>query len=129
MMYSTGRRKTSSARVFMRDGKGDIFINNMLLNKYFTCKIKVLVICQPFNILKDVYDFSKYNFYITVKGGGISSQSIAIRHGISRLLLKYNNSFRCKLRYYGFITRDSREVERKKYGLRKARCRPQYSKR
>ncbi len=126
-IYSTGRRKTSSARVFMFEGLGIIKINNLLLNKYFSLnKYRYNII----NVLKIKDDFiNKFDYFITVKGGGLSSQSIAIRHGISRVLLKYDNSLKKKLRLLGFITRDSRKVERKKYGFRKARSKHQYSKR
>ncbi len=129
MFYSTGRRKTSSSRVFMKKGKGDIYINNIKFNDYFVSNIRRKIIIQPFKVLKEDFLLNNYDFYITVKGGGISSQVISIRHGISKVLLKFNNNFKKKLRLYGFITRDSRKVERKKYGLRKSRCRHQYSKR
>ncbi len=131
MLYSTGRRKTSSARIFMKNGVGKIYINNLYFKKYFFCKIKRKIILFPFKIIKGKYDFffNKFNFYITVKGGGISSQAIAIKHGISRVLLKYNNNFKKKFKLYRLITRDSRKVERKKYGFIKSRCKHQYSKR
>ncbi len=129
LYYSTGRRKTSSARVFMKLGNGKILVNNILLSEYFNYEIKKLIICKPLFLIKNSDDINKFNFYITVKGGGLSGQAIAIRHGISRVLLKYDNNLRKKFKYYGFITRDSRKVERKKYGFRKSRCRPQYSKR
>ncbi len=129
MYYSTGRRKTSSARIFMKKGNGKLIINGFTLKKYFKNKIKQLVVLYPFKIIGDYDYINKFNFYITVKGGGISSQTIAIRHGIVRVILKYNSSLRLVFKKLGLITRDSREVERKKYGLRKSRCRPQYSKR
>ncbi len=131
MLYSTGRRKTSSARVFMKSGIGKIYINNLYFKKYIFCKIKRKIILFPFKIIKKKYNFffNKFNFYITVKGGGISSQVIAIRHGISRVLLKYNNNFRKEFKLYKLITRDSRKVERKKYGFMKSRRKHQYSKR
>ncbi len=128
-MYSTGRRKTSSARIFMKKGKGKFVINGFILKKYFKNKINQLIVLFPLNIIHDYDYISKFNFYITVKGGGISSQSMAIRHGITRVLLKYNSSLRSIFKKLGLITRDSREVERKKYGFRKSRCRPQFSKR
>ncbi len=128
-LYSTGRRKTSSARIFMRKGKGIIKINNLLYDKYFFLFKHRLIIMNPFTILKDKKYINKFDYYITVKGGGISSQSIAIRHGISRVLLKYDNTLRGILKIWGFITRDSRKVERKKYGLIKSRSKHQYSKR
>ncbi len=132
LLYSTGRRKTSSSRIFMKKGSGKIYINNLKFKKYFSCKIKRKIILYPFKIIYDINNIfllNKFNFYITVKGGGISSQVIAIRHGISRILLKYNNNFRKKLKLYKFITRDSRKVERKKYGYIKSRSKHQYSKR
>ncbi len=128
-MYSTGRRKTSSARVFMNVGKGKFIINGLVLEEYFKDRIKQLVVLYPFKVINDYSYIEKFNFYITVKGGGISSQAVSIRHGITRVLLKYNNELRVVLKHAGLITRDSREVERKKYGFRKSRCRPQYSKR
>ncbi len=128
-MYSTGRRKTSSARVFMNIGEGKFIINKFMLDEYFKDRIKQLAILYPFKIINDDSYMKKFNFYITVKGGGISSQAIAIRHGISRVLLKHNSKLRVILKSVGLITRDSRKVERKKYGFRKSRCRPQYSKR
>ncbi len=131
MLYSTGRRKTSSARVFMKNGVGKIYINNLYFKKYFFCKIKRKIVLFPFKIIKKKYNFffNKFNFYITVKGGGISGQVIAIRHGISRVLLKYNKNFRKEFKLYKLITRDSRKVERKKYGFMKSRRKHQYSKR
>ncbi len=131
MLYSTGRRKTSSARVFMKKGIGKIYINNLYFKKYIFCKIKRKIILFPFKVIKKYNNeiLNNFDFYITVKGGGISSQIIAIRHGISRVLLKYNVIFKKKLKLYKLITRDSREVERKKYGFMKSRRRHQYSKR
>ncbi len=128
-MYSTGRRKTSSARIFLKNGSGKIFINKIIYYKYFNCKIKQKIILQPFKVINNDLFLNNHDLYITVKGGGICSQVIAIRHGISRIILKYDNSFRRKLKNYNLLTRDSRKVERKKYGLRKSRCRHQYSKR
>lgn len=128
-MYSTGRRKTSSARVFLKNGSGKIFINNVIFDDYFKSKIKKKIVLYPFKVINNDLFIGKKDLFITVKGGGISSQIIAIRHGISRIILKYNNNFRKKLKKYGLLTRDSRKVERKKYGLRKSRCRHQYSKR
>ncbi len=128
-MYSTGRRKTSSARIFMKKGEGKFIINGFILEKYFKSKIRQLIVLFPLNIVHNYDYINKFNFYITVKGGGISSQSIAIRHGITRILLKHNSNLRCVFKKLGLITRDSRKVERKKYGFRKSRCRPQFSKR
>ncbi|XBC39590.1 MAG: 30S ribosomal protein S9 [Buchnera aphidicola (Chaetogeoica yunlongensis)] len=124
--YGTGRRKSSSARVFLKLGNGKIKINNCELNKYFSRKTSYLVILKPLEL---VNMSNKFDLYITVKGGGISGQVGAIRHGISRALVNYDASFRNELRKFGFLTRDSRQVERKKIGLRKARKKPQFSKR
>lgn len=124
--YGTGRRKSSSARVFAKIGSGKIAINRLSLNQYFSRKTAQMVVRQPLELV-DMAD--QLDLYITVKGGGISGQAGAIRHGITRALLKYDESFRLELRKAGFITRDSRTVERKKVGLRKARRRPQFSKR
>ncbi|CAL4043239.1 30S ribosomal protein S9 [Buchnera aphidicola (Tetraneura ulmi)] len=124
--YGTGRRKTSSARVFLSLGNGNIIINNKTLEKYFGRKTSCMIVKQPLNIINLL---EKFDFYITVKGGGVSSQAGAIRQGITRSLIKYDNSFRVILRKSGFVTRDSREVERKKVGLRKSRKKPQFSKR
>ncbi|MFI4853213.1 MAG: 30S ribosomal protein S9 [Candidatus Makana argininalis] len=124
--YATGRRKSSSARVFIKNGKGIIVVNKCNPESYFNLKSSINVIYQPLNLFKIL---KKIDLYITVKGGGTTGQSEAIRHGISRALIKYNNTFKKELRKSGFITRDSRRVERKKFGLRKARCKPQFSKR
>ncbi|VAX76292.1 30S ribosomal protein S9 [Serratia symbiotica] len=124
--YGTGRRKSSSARVFMKRGGGNIVINQRCLEEYFGRETARMVVCQPIELL-NIKD--KFDLYITVKGGGISGQAGAIRHGITRALMEYDQSFRSALRQAGFVTRDSRQVERKKVGLRKARRRPQYSKR
>ncbi len=127
-IYSTGRRKTSSARVFISSGKGKIIINKIFFKKYFLFKINRLIVLKPFKIIGDVY-LESFDIYITVKGGGICSQSSAICHGISKALVKYDYSFCPVLRSSGLITRDSREVERKKYGFKKSRRKPQFSKR
>ncbi|MFI4847395.1 MAG: 30S ribosomal protein S9 [Candidatus Makana argininalis] len=124
--YATGRRKSSSARVFIKEGKGTITINNHNIENYFNLESSINVIYQPLHLFKIL---NKIDLYITVKGGGTTGQSEAIRHGISRALIKYNKIFKTELRKSGFITRDSRHVERKKIGLRKARCKPQFSKR
>ncbi len=128
-LYSTGRRKTSSARIFMKKGRGEIKINNLLLNEYFFLNKHRLIVMKPLLVVQDDQYINNFNYYITVKGGGISSQSIAIRHGISRVLLIHNSNLKNILRSLGFITRDSRKVERKKYGLIKSRSKHQYSKR
>lgn len=124
--YGTGRRKSSSARVFIKSGTGNIVINKRSLEQYFGRDTSRMVVMQPLELLDIV---GKFDLYITVKGGGISGQAGAIRHGITRALMEYDESLRSPLRQAGFVTRDAREVERKKVGLRKARRRPQFSKR
>lgn len=124
--YGTGRRKTSSARVFMQSGKGDIIVNKRPLDEYFGRETARMIVRQPLEVL-DVT--GKFDFNITVAGGGNSGQAGAIRHGIARALLKYDEENRGELRKAGFLTRDARKVERKKVGLRKARRATQYSKR
>ena len=124
--YGTGRRKSSTARVFIKKGTGNIVINNKKLEEYFTRPTSRMVVCQPLELLnlKDSLDL-----YVTVAGGGNSGQAGAVRHGITRALIEYDESFRSALRQAGYVTRDARRVERKKVGLHKARKRPQYSKR
>ncbi|MEE8233599.1 MAG: 30S ribosomal protein S9 [Gammaproteobacteria bacterium] len=124
--YSTGRRKSSSARVFMKRGDGNIIINNRTLEQYFGRETGRMVVRQP---LETVELLGQMDFNITVKGGGITGQAGAIRHGITRALIAYDETLRRPLRQAGFVTRDAREVERKKVGLHKARKRPQFSKR
>jgi len=124
--YSTGRRKSSAARVFLKRGTGEITINNRTLEQYFGRETGRMIVRQP---LKKVEMLDQFDLKITVKGGGISGQAGAIRHGITRALMVYDETLRKPLRAAGFVTRDSREVERKKVGLHKARKRPQYSKR
>ncbi len=124
--YSTGRRKSSSARVFMKRGDGNIIINNRTLEQYFGRETGRMVVRQP---LETVELLGQMDFNITVKGGGISGQAGAIRHGITRALIAYDETLRRPLRQAGFVTRDAREFERKKVGLHKARNRPQFSKR
>ncbi len=124
--YGTGRRKTSAARVFMRPGNGTITINKRSLDDYFGRETARMVVRQP---LETVDMADRFDFYITVKGGGISGQAGAIRHGITRALMEYDDSLRPPLRKAGFVTRDARAVERKKVGLHKARRATQYSKR
>ena len=124
--YGTGRRKSSTARVTLTVGTGEITVNRRPLDKYFGRETARMLVRQPL----DVADLSsKVNIRATVIGGGSSGQAGAIRHGITRALLQYDEALRGPLRKAGFVTRDSREVERKKVGLRKARKRPQYSKR
>jgi|TARA_B100001250_G_scaffold361137_1_gene339042 small subunit ribosomal protein S9 len=124
--YGTGRRKSSSARVFLKRGSGQITINNRTIDQYFGRETGRMIVRQPLETLKMMEDF---DFNITVTGGGISGQAGAIRHGITRALMVYDESLRKPLRQAGFVTRDAREVERKKIGLHKSRKRPQYSKR
>jgi small subunit ribosomal protein S9 len=124
--YGTGRRKTSTARVFVTAGNGEIKVNERTLDQYFGRETARMVVRQPLQVVEAV---DRFNVYVTVRGGGGSGQAGAIRHGIARALVQYDESLRQPLRRAGFLTRDSREVERKKVGLRKARKRPQYSKR
>lgn len=124
--YGTGRRKSSSARVFIKTGEGQIKVNQCSLEKYFSRETSRMVVRQPI-VLANLSD--KLDLYVTVKGGGISGQAGAIRHGIARALIQYDESLRPALRQAGFTTRDARKVERKKVGFRKARRRPQFSKR
>lgn len=124
--YGTGRRKTSTARVFIKVGSGDIIINNRPLNKFFGRQTARMIVRQPLELM-DLTD--KFDIYVTVSGGGTNGQAGAIRHGLTRALLQYDESFRVALRKAGFVTRDAREVERKKVGLRKARRATQFSKR
>ena len=124
--YGTGRRKTSTARVFMRPGSGRINVNGRPIDEYFGRETARMIIRQPLEVA-DVVD--RFDIRVTVKGGGASGQAGAIRHGVARALVEYDETLRPDLRRAGFITRDAREVERKKVGLRKARKRPQFSKR
>ena len=124
--YGTGRRKTATARVFVTSGRGNITINERALESYFGRETARMVVRQPIEIAELT---GKIDVRVTVAGGGGSGQAGAIRHGIARALITYDASLRQKLRRAGFLTRDAREVERKKVGLRKARKRPQYSKR
>ena len=124
--YGTGRRKTAQARVFMTSGNGDIEVNNKSLDQYFGRETARMVVRQPLELV-DLMD--KFTIRVTVKGGGGFGQAGAIRHGITRALLDYDETLRPTLRKAGFVTRDARSVERKKVGLRKARKRPQDSKR
>lgn len=124
--YSTGRRKSSSARVFLKRGKGNIVINNRTLDKYFGRETGRMIVRQPLETIKML---DQFDINVTVTGGGISGQAGAIRHGITRALIEFDSTLRKPLRQAGFVTRDAREVERKKVGLHKSRKRPQYSKR
>jgi len=124
--YSTGRRKTSTARVFLRKGTGTITVNRRPLDQYFGRETARMIVRQPLETasLTDSFDIT-----VTVKGGGSSGQAGAIRHGITRALIEYDNELRSPLRRAGFVTRDARQVERKKIGLHKGRRAPQFSKR
>jgi small subunit ribosomal protein S9 len=124
--YGTGRRKTSSARVFLRPGSGDIMVNDQPLDKYFGRETARMVVRQP---LQTAELTDKFDIHVTVTGGGASGQAGAIRHGITRALIEYDEELRSPLRKAGYVTRDAREVERKKAGFRKARKSEQYSKR
>ena len=124
--YGTGRRKTSTARVFLRPGSGQIIINGKGLDDYFGRQTSRMVVRQPLELVDMV---EKFDVTITVEGGGASGQAGAIRHGITRALIEYDENLKGPLRRAGYVTRDAREVERKKVGLRKARKRPQFSKR
>lgn len=124
--YGTGRRKTSTARVFLRPGKGSITINNRALDVFFGRKTAQMIVRQPLELTQHSETF---DVNVTVKGGGTTGQAGAIRHGLTRALMEYDESLRPSLRKAGFVTRDSREVERKKVGLRKARRATQFSKR
>jgi len=124
--YSTGRRKTSTARVFLRKGTGNITVNKRSLDQYFGRETARMVVRQPLETanMTDAFDIT-----VTVRGGGGTGQAGAIRHGITRALMKYDSELRAPLRRAGFVTRDARAVERKKVGLHKARRAPQFSKR
>jgi len=124
--YSTGRRKTSTARVFMRRGAGNITVNSRPLDEYFGRETARMIVRQP---LQKANMETGLDITATVKGGGISGQAGAIRHGITRALIEYDSELRSPLRRAGFVTRDARQVERKKIGLHKARRAPQFSKR
>jgi small subunit ribosomal protein S9 len=124
--YGTGRRKTSAARVFLATGSGNINVNGRPLDSYFGRETARMVVRQP---LETTGLLGRIDVRVTVVGGGTTGQAGAIRHGIARALVDYDEALRSPLRRAGFLTRDAREVERKKVGLHKARKRPQYSKR
>ncbi len=124
--YGTGRRKTSTARVYMKTGSGEITVNNRPLDKFFGRQTAQMIVRQPLELINLT---DKFDITVTVSGGGTTGQAGAIRHGLTRALLQYDESLRPALRKAGFVTRDAREVERKKVGLRKARRATQYSKR
>lgn len=124
--YGTGRRKTAAARVFLRPGTGKITVNQRDLDVFFGRQTSRMIVRQPLVLTETA---EKFDVYVTVEGGGGTGQAGAIRLGITRALMEYDETLRPSLRAAGFVTRDAREVERKKVGLRKARKRPQYSKR
>lgn len=124
--YGTGRRKTSSARVYLRPGSGQITVNGRSLDQYFTRETARMVVRQPLELIDAA---ERFDIKVRVRGGGPSGQAGAVRHGITRALMDYDESTRGELRKAGFVTRDDRQVERKKVGLHKARKAPQYSKR
>ncbi|MEO1573885.1 MAG: 30S ribosomal protein S9 [Pseudomonadota bacterium] len=124
--YGTGRRKTSTARVYIRPGSGSITVNQRPLDTFFGRETARMIVRQPLQVteMEDRFDIT-----VTVSGGGTTGQAGAIRHGITRALMEYDEALRPSLRQAGFVTRDAREVERKKVGLRKARRATQFSKR
>ena len=124
--YGTGRRKSAVARVFIKAGSGNIVVNGKPANEYFSRETGMMVIRQPLEVTDNV---ERFDIMVNVKGGGESGQAGAVRHGIARALIDYDAALKPALSKAGLVTRDAREVERKKVGLRKARRRPQFSKR
>ncbi len=124
--YGTGRRKTSTARVFISQGSGVIQVNGRTLDDYFGRQVARMIVRQPLELTGNI---DRFDVKVTVAGGGSFGQAGAIRHGLTRALMSYDESLRGELRKAGYVTRDAREVERKKVGLRKARKKPQFSKR
>jgi small subunit ribosomal protein S9 len=124
--YGTGRRKSAVARVFMKAGKGDIVVNDKPVDAFFSRETGRMVVRQPLTLTETL---GKFDIMVNVTGGGESGQAGAVRHGITRALIDYDASFKAVLKQAGLVTRDAREVERKKVGLRKARRRKQFSKR
>jgi len=124
--YGTGRRKTSTARVYLKNGSGAITVNKRPLDGYFGREVARMIVRQPLELVEMI---EKFDINVTVRGGGSFGQAGAIRHGITRALMEYDMELKPTLRKAGFVTRDAREVERKKVGLRKARKKEQYSKR
>ena len=124
--YGTGRRKSSTARVFLRKGEGRITVNERPLDEFFGRKTARMIVRQPLELTRSV---DRFDVDVRVEGGGTTGQAGAIRHGLTRALIDYDATLKPALRQAGYVTRDAREVERKKVGLRKARRRPQYSKR
>jgi small subunit ribosomal protein S9 len=126
VIWATGKRKSSVARVRLQPGAGDIVINARALDAYFGRETSRMIVQQPFEVTSTL---NQYRADVSVQGGGVAAQAVAIRHGITRALIQANPELRSPLKKAGFVTRDPREVERKKYGRHKARKRPQYSKR
>jgi len=124
--YGTGRRKTAAARVYLRPGAGNVKINNRTLDEYFPNEVLKMVIKQPLMLTENT---ERFDIVVSVAGGGSAGQAGAIRHGISRALLHFNNDLRDRLKSAGLLTRDPRKKERKKYGQKGARARFQFSKR
>ncbi len=124
--YGTGRRKSSVARVYLKAGSGNITINKRPLDSFFGRPTSCMVVRQPLELVEML---EKFDITVTVAGGGTTGQAGAIRHGITRALMEFDETLRSELRKAGFVTRDARKVERKKVGLRKARKKPQFSKR
>jgi small subunit ribosomal protein S9 len=124
--YGTGRRKTSTARVYIRPGSGNITVNDRTLDEFFGRKTARMIVRQPLELVSME---NKFDVSVTVQGGGITGQAGAIRHGLTRALIEYDETLRKPLRDAGYVTRDAREVERKKVGFRKARRGTQFSKR
>ncbi|HLQ86432.1 MAG TPA: 30S ribosomal protein S9 [Salinisphaeraceae bacterium] len=124
--YGTGRRKKASARVFIKPGSGEIKVNSKTLDEYFGRPTSRMIVRQP---LEATESLDRFDIFVTVRGGGPNGQAGAIRHGLSRALIEYDETLRSPLRAAGYVTRDARRVERKKVGLLKARKSPQYSKR
>ena len=126
VFYATGRRKTSVARVYLKEGRGDVVVNDRTLKDYFGRETSRMIVLQPFEVTNTS---GQFDAKVNVCGGGISGQAGAIRHGITRALMSVDAGLRSVLKKAGYVTRDPRAVERKKYGRHKARKRPQYSKR
>lgn len=124
--YSTGRRKTATARVFLRPGSGEVEVNRRDLDNYFPNEVLKMIVKQPLLVTETA---EKFDIRVTVEGGGSAGQAGAIRHGIARALIEWNSELRPKLKVEGLLTRDPRKKERKKYGLKGARARFQFSKR
>ena len=124
--YGTGRRKTATARVYLRPGSGEITVNKRSLDNFFANEVLKMIVKQPLALTETA---ERFNITVTVTGGGNSGQAGAIRHGITRALMEYNGELRPKLKAAGLVTRDPRKKERKKYGMKGARARYQFSKR